>query len=187
MSTATLPPPTGPMSADEFLRLHGDESGIELIDGQVVRLPMPGLEHGEVCLNVGAIIREHVKSRRMGRVFSNDSFVRLNDDRVRGPDVLFISYQTMPADVPTPKGAYAPPLELVVEVRSPFNTIREMTLKADEYLEAGVKVVLIVEPETASVGVFRSEELPQRFHNGDVLELPDVLPGFAVPVKQFFE
>lgn len=43
MSTATLPPPIGPMTADEFLRLHGDESGIELIDGQIVRLPMPGL------------------------------------------------------------------------------------------------------------------------------------------------
>ncbi|MBL8865921.1 MAG: Uma2 family endonuclease [Gemmataceae bacterium] len=175
------------MTADEFLRLHGDESGIELIDGQIVRLPMPGLEHGEVCANVAIILGNHVKSNRLGRLFTNDSFVRLGADRVRGPDVLYISYQTMPADVPTPKGAYAPPLELVVEVRSPFNTIREMTLKADEYLAAGVKVVLIVEPESASVGVFRSDELPQRFHNGDILELPDVLPGFAVPVKRFFE
>ncbi len=187
MSTATLPPPTGPMSADEFLRLHGDESGIELIDGQIVRLPMPGLEHGEVCANAVAIIRSHVKAHRLGRVFSNDSFVRLGVDRVRGPDVLFISYQTMPADVRTPKGAYSPPLELVVEVKSPTDSMRGMRKKADEYLEAGVKVVLTFDPDLGIATVFRDEDWPQRFHNGDILELPDVLPGFALPVKKFFE
>lgn len=187
MSTATLPPPIGPMTADEFLRLHGDESGIELIDGQIVRLPMPGLEHGEVCANVAIILGNHVKTNRLGRLFTNDSFVRLSPDRVRGPDVLFISYLTMPADVPTPKGAYAPPLELVVEVKSPTDTVRGMTKKADEYLEAGVKVVLTFDPDLAIATVFRNEEWPQRFHNGDILELPDVLPGFAVPVKRFFE
>jgi Uma2 family endonuclease len=183
MSTATR------MTADEFLKQHGDESGVELVDGQVVRLPMPGLQHGEVCLNVGAILREFVKANRLGRVMSNDPFIRTrtNPDGCRGADVLYISYATLPADVPTPKGAYTPPLELVVEVRSPTNTIPELTAKANEYLDAGVQVVLILDPETASVGVFRAEELPFRLHNGDELTLPDVLPGFAAPVKRFFE
>lgn len=193
MSTATLPtpnpPPAKPMSADEFLRDHGDDSGIELIDGQIVRLPMPGLEHGEVCANVAILIGAHVKANRLGRVFSNDSFIRVrsNPDAVRGPDVMFIGYRTLAADLPTPKGAFTPPLELVAEVRSPTDSIREMTRKADEYLEAGVRVVLIFDPDTDSVGVFRPDELPQRFHNGDEFTLPDILPGFAVPVAKFFE
>ena len=193
MTTATLAVPAAPqptlVTADEFLRLHGDESGIELVDGQIVRLPMPGLIHGEVCANVAIILGAHVKANRLGRIFTNDSFIRVrsNPDVVRGPDVLFISYETMPADVPTPKGAYSPPLELAVEVKSPTDTIRGMSRKADEYLEAGVKVVLTFDPDLASATVFRSDEWPQRYHNGDELTLPDILPGFAVPVAKFFE
>jgi Uma2 family endonuclease len=50
-----------------------------------------------------------------------------------------------------------------------------------------VKVVLVVDPETSSVGVFRPNELPVRFHNGDVVTLPEVSPAFAVPASKFFE
>lgn len=68
------------VSGDEFLRRHGDESGVELVNGVIERSPMPGLEHGEVCLNAGSLIREQVKANRLGRVMSNDPFVRPRTD-----------------------------------------------------------------------------------------------------------
>lgn len=186
LSSASVPPP-GLMTADEFLRLHGDESGIELIDGQLVRLPMPGLEHGEVCGNAYAILREFVKPKHLGRLATNDTFVCISPDQVRGADVMFISYATLPADQPTPKGAVTPPLELVVEVRSPTDSLNEMMAKALEYINAGVQVVLLLDPEAPFAAVFRENQLPQRFEPTDTLTLPDVLPGFAVPVAKFFE
>ena len=100
--------------------------------------------------------------------------------------MAFVSYSTRAADNPPPAGALIPPLELVVEVRSPSDSINDMTAKATEYLDAGVKVVVILDPQTDSAGVFRPDELPQRFHNGDELKLDDILPGFAVPVARFF-
>lgn len=186
MSTVTSPPPTL-VTADEFLKHHGDESGIELVNGVVTRLPMPGFEHGEICLNAGALIREVVKRDKLGRVVSNDSFIRTSPTGCRGADVAYVSYATLPADVPIPKGPITPPLELVVEVRSPSDPYRAVADKAYEYLDAGVRVVLVIDPETQSAGVFRLNELPVRFHNGDVVTLPDILPGFAVPVSKFFE
>lgn len=186
MSPATLPPPSL-VSADDFLKMHGDESGIELIKGVITRLPMPGGQHGEVCLNAGILIGNFVKQHKLGRVFSNDSFVRTTATGVRGADVVFISYATLPATVPTPVGAITPPLELVVEVRSPTDRIGDLTLKADEYLQAGVMVVLVLDPQTDTAGVFRLNELPQRFGNGDLVALPEVSPTFAVPASKFFE
>lgn len=182
MSTATQ---TG-MTADEFIRLHGDESGIELVDGQPRRVPMPGCDHGEVCANATSVIRDHVKANRLGRVFSNDSYVRVSERNCFGADVMFVSYATLPTDQPTPRGPITPPVDLVVEVRSPSDSIGDMTDKATAYLRAGVRVVLVLDPETESAGVFRQDELPHRFHNGDSVTLPDVLPGFAVPVGAFF-
>jgi Uma2 family endonuclease len=186
MSTATqLPTLT---TAAEFLRRHGDESGIELVNGQIVRLPMPGAEHGEVCATATILIGNAVRKSKIGRILSNDTFIRTssNPDSFRGADLCFISYERLPADQPTPTGPIDAP-DLVVEVRSPSNSIAEMTDKASEYLRAGVRVVIVLDPPTASAGVFRADELPLRFSNGDELTLPDVLPGFSVRVAEFFE
>ncbi len=191
MSTATLPPaaPAALVTANEFLKLHGDESGVELINGVITRVPMPGALHSEVCLTAGILLGVFVKQHKLGRVMSNDCFVRTrtNPDGCRGADLLFISFAHLPANVPTPIGALTPPLELVVEVRSPSNSITEMTDKANEYLRAGVQVVLILDPQNDTAGVFRLNELPQRFSNGDLVALPEVSPTFAVPANKFFE
>lgn len=182
-------PATETMTGEEFLRLYGDQSGVELVNGQVVRLPVPGFEHAEICGNAYYLIREFVKPRNLGRVFCNDPFIRTrtDPDGYRGADVVYISYATLPAEQPTPKGTYHPPLELVVEVRSPSDSVKDMTNKATEYVNAGVKAVLILDPDLESAAVFRADEYPQRFHNGDEVTLPDILPGFTVPVKAFFE
>ena len=77
--------------------------------------------------------------------------------------------------------------EFILEVLSPSNRPGEMLQKVDEYLALGVDAVAVVDPHLEIVSVFRKDELPQRFHNGDTFELPDVLPGFSVPLKSFFE
>ncbi len=187
-----LPPATVPLpalvTADEFLRLHGDESGVELVNGRTVRLSMPGAQHGEVCVNAAVILHAYVKRNKLGRVMGNDTFVvtRTNPAAVRGADVLYISYRTLPAGVPTPVGAITPPLELVVEVRSPSDSPADLAAKAAEYLAAGVMVVLLLDPETDTATVCRRNKPDQPFGPADTLTLPDVLPGFAVAVAEFF-
>jgi Uma2 family endonuclease len=177
------------MTTDEFLRVYGDQSGVELVEGQLVRVPMPGARHGKVCVTATILLGNFVLSNRLGRMMSNDTFIRTrtNPDGCRGADLIFLSNATLPADQPVPVGALTPPVELVVEVRSPSNSVLDMTNKASEYLDAGVKLVLVLDPELESAAVYRADEYPQRFHNGDELTLPEVLPGFSVPVKRFFD
>ncbi len=187
MSVPTVAVAASPMTAEEFVARHGHESGVELVDGYLWRLPMPGGRHGEVCGNAYDVLRDHVKSRKLGRVLINDTFVRTGPKGYRGADVLFISYDKLPADQPTPSGPLEVMPELVVEVKSPTDRRGEIRLKVAEYEMAGVDVVVVLDPDLAVATVYRGEELPQRFHNGDEFTLPDVLPGFAVPVARFFE
>ncbi|MDB5312660.1 MAG: hypothetical protein JWO38_6862 [Gemmataceae bacterium] len=190
--TPTVPTTAQPalMTADEFVKLHGDESGVELVKGRVVRYPMPGAEHGEVCLSAGAIIREVVKQGGLGRVTSNDTFVRTgtNPDTYRGADVCFDSFTRVPKEKPLPKGPLEQAPDLVIEVRSPTDRTGDIQIKVGEYLNAGVTVVVVLDPGIDAATVYRqTEDIPQRFSNGDELTLPDVLPGFSVPVRKFFE
>src|SRR5581483_12031025 len=97
MNTTTTEPL---VTADEFMRLHGGETCVELVKGRVVRYPMPGGPHGYICNNASAIITPFVRAQSLGRVFSNDTFTRVRPgektDTLRGPDLAFISYNRWP-------------------------------------------------------------------------------------------
>jgi Uma2 family endonuclease len=187
MNTAAIEPL---LTADEFMRVHGGETCVELVRGHVVRYSMPGGPHGYICNNASLIITPFVRQHKLGRVFTNDTLMRtrLKDptESLRGPDLAFVSFAKLPpGDIPDGPLSVAP--ELVIEVRSPTDRIPQLSSKASEYLEAGVTVVLVLDPATESAAVYRENELPLRMRNGDELTLPDVLPGFSVQVKQFFE
>ncbi len=185
-ATAIAAPPL--MTADEFLRKHGSEKSVELVDGQIVRYPMPGGPHGYVANNISVLLTPFIREKKLGRVFSCDTFfrTRTDPDRVRGADLAFVSYQRMPPG-PIPDGMLPTVPELVFEVRSPSDSINDMTSKATEYIAAGVTVVIVLDPKTESAAIYREHEFPQVRHNGDELTIPDVLPGFAVTVRAFFE
>lgn len=188
--TTTEPATEELLTADEFLRRHGDESGVELVKGQIVRCPMPGARHGYVSCRISARIYMFVETHKLGRVFSHDTFVRTKrgegGESVRGPDLAFVSYERFPAGEVT-NGPLPVPPNLVVEVRSPRDRISQLSAKASEYIEAGVTVVLVIDPDTESAAVYREDEFPIRMHNGDELTLPDVLPGFSLRVADLFQ
>ena len=149
---------------------------------------MPHWNHGRVCFKVASRIGGWIDDRDLGFVATNDTFVRLRSDPllVRGPDLLFISYARLPRGS-EPRGVLCAPPELAVEVRSPSDTWIELRLKASQYLEAGVDVVLVLDPDSRSIEAFRKGIDPVRFDAEGILEIPDVLPGFTVSVAKLFE
>lgn len=86
-----------------------------------------------------------------------------------------------------PPGLFDTLPDLVVEVRSPSDSWQQLLNKSSEYLAAGVAVVLVLDPDKNAATIFRGEELPQTFHNGDMITIPDVLPGFSVALAKLFE
>ena len=174
------------MTVDEFFKLHGSESNVDLVRGVVVRYAMPGVRHGVICLNAGSIIRDFVRANKLGRVMGNDTLIRLSGDTTRGADVCFASYAKLPPGL-SPDGVLEVVPELVVEVRSPSDLWTDALGKMLDYIRAGVAVVVILDPKTESASVFRSGTRQETFEKDETLVLPDVLPGFEVPVARFFE
>ena len=151
---------------------------------------MPTVSKPEAACLGWAGLSEVVKAAGLGRVMCNDTFVRVgtNPATFRGADVCFVSYAKLPKDQPRPKGPLEVPPDLVIEVRSPTDRTSDVLVKVGEYLGAGVTVVVVLDPNLECATVYRqTDDFPQRMHNGDELTLPDVLPGFAVPVRRFFE
>lgn len=76
---------------------------------------------------------------------------------------------------------------MVVEVISPSDRWPKVLAKAVEYLETGVTVVLILDGEPPSARLFQADGTTREFGPDDGLAIPDLLPGFAVAVRRFFE
>ncbi len=184
-SVPPTPPPTL-MTADEFTARYAHRHA-ELVAGIVKEYPVPHLKHGKICATITALIWHHVSQADLGHVMGNDSWIKTgsNPDTVRGADVCFFSYERLPkGDVP--EGLLPVVPDLVVEVRSPTERWVNVYAKVAEYLEAEVRVVVILDPGTTSASVYRENEFQQLFYNGDELTLPDVLPGFTVAVSRLF-
>ena len=188
MSTATLSPAMPQLSANDFLQMHGDERGVELIRGIVRRKAMPGARHGLVCQRTSFRIGLYLQSHDIGYLFTHDTFVRTEQypASYRGPDLQFMSYSRMPkGTVPSGIPDVAP--EMVIEVRSTSDSWKAMTRKALEYLDADVKVVVLIDPEDQTATLFRPDGKPQTIGIDGTLTVPELLPGFSVPMKQIFE
>ena len=186
-ASATTSTPATLMTADEFTARYANIHA-ELVKGIVKESPVPWPRHGKICSRIDRLIGNHVEAQDLGHVMCNDSWIRTgsNPDTVRGADICFFSYERQPKGE-LPEGLLPVAPDLVVEVRSPSDRWNVIFAKVGEYLTAGVRVVVVLDPASTSASVYRVDELQQIFHNGDTLTLPDVLPGFSVVVSRLFE
>jgi Uma2 family endonuclease len=107
-------------------------------------------------------------------------------DTVRGADVAFYSHAKVPKG-PIPGGYLAVPPDLVFEVRSPDDRWGDILSKVDEYLHVGVTAVIVLDPGPRTAHVFCFDQEPQKLGPDDELMFPDLLGGFRVAVRRFFE
>lgn len=95
MSAVTLPVPAPALlTAEQYMMLPDDGRYTELVRGRIVERPQTKPYHGFYCTTVGSILREYVLARDLGRVTSNDSGVKTDQDpdTVRGADMAYYSY-----------------------------------------------------------------------------------------------
>jgi Uma2 family endonuclease len=179
MATKTL------LTVQEFLRLP-DSVGTqdvryELVEGELVTLPLETLLHNLVRDNVLVALLEYVDGKKRGTVIGMQA-CQLFGSTVRTPDVAFFrAGRTIPLDR-LPEGAP----DLAVEVVSPTNTAREMDQRVSDYFAAGCRRVWVLYPEDREAYVHGLAGVTRR-RGDDVLEDAELLPGFSVRVSSLFE
>ena len=175
------------LTADDLLRLDAEGVRGELIRGVLCETMPAGYEHGTIVMNLGIALGNFIKPRELGSLTASDSGVWLerDPDTVREPDVAYFSAETMPPGMRVTGYAETPP-DLVVEVVSPSDTVREVNDKAFMWLGYGVRLVWVVYPDTRTVDVYRSGRAVTTLTEDDSLDGLDVLPGFTCAVSDIF-
>jgi Uma2 family endonuclease len=176
------------MTIEEFAAIPPDGRLRELVKGRVVEMNAPKPKHGFICSEIAGLLRDFVKPRKLGRVFTNDSGVitERDPDSLRGPDVGYYSFARVPAGK-VPEGYYDVVPEIAFEVVSPKDVWARLLEKVAELLDAGVSVVCVADPRNETVQVHRTDLPVEHKHGDDALTFPDVLPGFSCKVSQIFD
>ena len=169
------------MTLEEFL--GSDLDDYEYVEGELIPMSATSLEHGRIGANVCSYLRSYVRENRLDALVFIQTGFRIGE-RVLRPDVAFLSAAGIPADLR--KASPVPP-DLAVEVVSPSDKLYSVIEKAFIYLNAGTRLVWVIEPVAKTVTVYRSETDMTLLRPGDTLTGEDVVEGFACQVAALFE
>ena len=175
------------ITAEELFRLSTTGCRYELVKGELFEMPPAGARHGSVAMRIGVLLGACVQANQLGYVFAAETgfILRRDPDTVRAPDASFVATDRFPAgELPIGFPELAP--DLAVEVLSPSDTAREVEDKVEDWLQAGTRLVWVIDPATRSARVYRSLEELQELSEDDSLDGGDVLPGFACNIRELF-
>ncbi|HYP41871.1 MAG TPA: Uma2 family endonuclease [Chloroflexia bacterium] len=174
------------MTIEEFSRLPDSEHK-ELVRGEVIESMPPSKEHGRIAFVIGILLHRWVERGAGGQIGVESGFILARDPGiVRAPDVHYVSDARIAADNEASAFWTIAP-DLAVEVVSPSETAQEVRDKVREFLAAGTPLVWTVYPRTGEVIVHTADGLARTYSADDILEHPDVLPGFSCKVAELFE
>ena len=176
---------TALMTAEELMQFPDDDLRHELINGELITMPVPGFPHGRSATRLMVPLAQLVWDHDLGEVYDFVGFqLTWNPDTVLGPDISFVSKERLKA-VDEVRYWQGPP-DLAVEVYSPGYRPGKVSDRISRLFSAGTKQVWIVHLKHRTVAVYRSESDITTFSGSDYLEAQDLFPGFRISLDKIF-
>jgi Uma2 family endonuclease len=173
----------------DLLRFPEDGRRHELIDGKHYVTASPNLWHQRLSVRLTKAFLDYLASHPMGELFYAPLDVVMSKFDIVVPDLLLIACDQ--SDIVTGKNVRGAPA-LLIEINSPSTRARDRRLKRDLYSRAGVREYWIVDPQTASISIFRRTaggEFPlvstMQASSGAEVTSP-LLPGFSLSLPTLF-
>jgi Uma2 family endonuclease len=171
---------------EDPLALPDGGKGFELVDGHLVEKNLGGYA-STVGSQINYLLIAFGQKRGLGWALDSEGSYQCfagHPRKVRKPDVSLIRRGRLP-DERVPAGHLRIPPDLAVEVVSPNDTVYEVDTKVKEYLDAGVPLVWVVNPETQTVLVYRGDSV-ERLGEQDELTAPELIPALRCRVGDLF-
>lgn len=177
------------LTDEQFYQLciHNPELNIERnAKGVLIVMSPVGGDSG--CREADYITDLNIWNRqtKLGKVFSSSTLFKLPGGSDRSPDAAWVELSRWQALTPEQRKRF-PPIapDFVIELRSRTDDLATLQAKMQEYLDSGVRLGWLFNPQDQQVEVYRQG------HDKEVKSLPvqlsgeAVLPGFILQVDPF--
>ncbi|HEX6052501.1 MAG TPA: Uma2 family endonuclease [Gemmatimonadaceae bacterium] len=175
------------LTADDLLALEKLGKSTELVRGRLIVREPPGTYHGRLQATLNVLVGSYVRAHALGAVFGQDTGFKIGSDpdTVRAPDLAFVD-RTRVALIPR-RGYAAMAPDLAAEILSPDDRPGEVLAKVGEWLEAGVRLVWVIDPDRRVATVYRPDGSVTTVASDASVEGEAVLPGFSFRLAELLD
>ena len=171
---------------EELEALPKDGHKYELLEGDLMVSPVHE-NHSMVCMRISSALFHFVEARGLGNVYDSSLGCRLAEDLLLSPDVSFVSKERLKKIRVGPDKFLAGAPDLVVEVFSPSDRVRQVNRKLDLYFEHGTRLAWLVNWRKQQVQIYTADSIESLTDLDDVLTGGLVLPGFKCKLRKIFQ
>lgn len=149
--------------------------------GELVIVALTGGETGRRNLNLSGQLWVWNQQAGLGEGFDSSTGFRLPNGAIRSPDAAWVRLESWQALTPEQRKKYVPLCpDFVVKLRFASDELMDLQAKMREYLENGLQLGWLLDPETETVEIYRAEQRVEVLEKPLTLSGESILPGFVL-------
>jgi Uma2 family endonuclease len=177
-------PETIQLTEEQFLDICQVNPDLRLektATGNLIIMPPTGGETGKQNAGINAQLWLWNQQKNQGEVFDSSTGFKLPNGSYRAPDASWIpqeKWQQLTAEQKKKFLPFCP--DFVIELRSPNDQLSTLQAKMAEYLENGMRLGWLIDPDNQQVEIYRQSKPKETLKNPQSLSGEMVLPQFIL-------
>ncbi|MFN6536026.1 MAG: Uma2 family endonuclease [Nostoc sp. EkiNYC01] len=149
--------------------------------GELIIVPPVGGESGNQEAGLIADLEIWNRQTKLGKVFSSSTIFILPNNAKRSPDAAWVKLERWEALTLEQRKKF-PPLvpDFAIELRSETDRLKSIQEKMQEYIENGLRLGWLINPQDANVEIYRIQKAVEVIQMPAILSGEDILPGFEL-------
>lgn len=172
------------MSPGDFLRFAQANPQVRMemnADGDLELMTPTGGDAGKQNSVLSGELYLWTKLSRTGYSFDSNTLFELPSGSVRSPDASWVARDRWEGlNREQRRGVVPLAPDFVAELRSPTDRLRPLQAKMEEYMDVGVRLGWLIDPESKTVWVYEPGKSPVQFDQLKSISGEPVLPGFVL-------
>ena len=175
---------------EKFYQLcrHNPEVNLERNQkGEIIIMSPTGGETGKSNAELIADFVNWNRRKKLGIIFDSSTCFKLPKGSNRSPDVAYIQKERWDNLTPEEKVKF-PPIapDFVLELMSKTDSLKDLQEKMEEYIDNGVKLGWLINPEKKEVEIYRQGQKKEVLDNPKTISGEDILPDFTLDLTEIF-
>ncbi len=152
--------------------------------GEIIFMAPAGGDSGSKNLSLESMLWTWAQRDKSGVAFDSSTGFTLPNGAVRSPDAAWVRRERLTQLTPEQKRKFLPLCpDFVIELRSPSDKLTDLQEKMAEYLENGLQLGWLIDPDEKKVYVYRPSTAVECLENAMEISGEPVLPGFMLDLE----
>ena len=178
------------ISDEQFYQLccHNPDTKFERnVNGEIVVMPPTGGETGKRNSDLVGQFWIWNRQAKLGEVFDSSTGYKLPSGANRSPDVSWIEQKRWDSLTVIQKQKFIPLApDFALELMSPSDNLIDTQAKMREYLDNGVRLGWLINPEAQQVEIYCLGREMELLRSPQTLSAENILPGLVVDLANIF-